>query len=242
MCRRRKVPSCVRCVFRRKDETPCCSDRRVLAAVATLLAAPEGADGKRWWSYVEALANDEMQGRNTGSPEHRKAAEYVASQFERAGLKPAGVQGYIQPVKFDARKIVESQSSLDLIRNGRPERSDARRRRGHRPAHRSGGVGGGAAGLCRLRPCRARDEIRRSCRPRPEGQDHRHHRRRTFEYSGEPQGALRLRHRARPLSAAGRRRRPGDDPEPEHVRYSMGAFFACAVPGSDEPGGSALVD
>src|SRR6185295_11100722 len=91
-------------------------------AVATLLAAPESADGKRWLSYVEALANDGMQGRNTGSPEHRKAAEYVASQFERAGLKPAGVQGYIQPVKFDARKIVESQSSLDLIRNGRPER------------------------------------------------------------------------------------------------------------------------
>jgi Zn-dependent M28 family amino/carboxypeptidase len=93
-----------------------------LAAATTLLAAPEGADGKRWWSYVQTLANDEMQGRNTGSPEHRKAAEYLASQFERAGLKPAGVQGYLQPVKFDTRKIVESQSSLELVRNGRPER------------------------------------------------------------------------------------------------------------------------
>jgi Zn-dependent M28 family amino/carboxypeptidase len=93
-----------------------------LGAVTTVLVAAEGADGKRWWSYVQALASDEMQGRNTGSPEHRRAAEYMASQFERAGLKPAGVQGYIQPVKFDARKIVESQSSLDLIRNGRPER------------------------------------------------------------------------------------------------------------------------
>ena len=93
-----------------------------LAAAATLFAAPEGADGKRWWSYVQALANDEMQGRNTGSPGHRKAAEYLASQFERAGLKPAGVQGYLQPVKFDARKIVESQSSLEFVRNGRPER------------------------------------------------------------------------------------------------------------------------
>ena len=79
-----------------------------LGVVTTVLAAPESADGKRWWSYVEALANDGMEGRNTGSSEHRKAAEYVASQFERAGLKPAGVQGYIQPVKFDARKIVES--------------------------------------------------------------------------------------------------------------------------------------
>ena len=25
----------------------------------------KGADGKRWWAYVEALANDDMKGRNT---------------------------------------------------------------------------------------------------------------------------------------------------------------------------------
>jgi Zn-dependent M28 family amino/carboxypeptidase len=91
-----------------------------VAAAASLAAA--GADGTRWWSYVEALANDQMAGRNTGSPEHLKAAEYVASQFDRAGLKPAGAQGYLQPVKFDARKIVESQSSLELIRDGKTER------------------------------------------------------------------------------------------------------------------------
>jgi Zn-dependent M28 family amino/carboxypeptidase len=86
----------------------------------TRLAAAD-ADGKRWWSFVEALANDQMAGRLTGSPEHRKAADYVASRFERAGLKPAAEQGYIQPVKFDSRKIVEAQSSLALVRNGKPE-------------------------------------------------------------------------------------------------------------------------
>jgi Zn-dependent M28 family amino/carboxypeptidase len=91
-----------------------------LACAASLTAAD--ADGKRWWSSVETLANDRMQGRQTGSPEHRKAAEYVASQFEQAGLKPAGVDGYLQPVTFDARKIVEAQSSLDLVRGGRAER------------------------------------------------------------------------------------------------------------------------
>ena len=91
-------------------------------AAASALLVGEDTDGKRWWSYVEALANDQMQGRNSGSLEHRKAAEYVASQFERAGLSPAGVQGYIQPVKLDTRRIVESQSSLELIRGGQPER------------------------------------------------------------------------------------------------------------------------
>ena len=92
----------------------------LFACVASLFAAD--ADGKRWWSYVEALANDGMRGRQTGSSEHRKAAEYVASQFQQAGLSPAGVNGYLQPVKFDVRRIVEPQSSLELVRNGQADR------------------------------------------------------------------------------------------------------------------------
>src|SRR6516225_11964096 len=91
-----------------------------LSAAAALLAAG-GDDGRRWWSYLEALANDQMEGRNTGSEAHRRAAQYVATQFEQDGLKPAGVQGYIQPVKFDARKIVEPASSLALVHNGKAE-------------------------------------------------------------------------------------------------------------------------
>ncbi len=90
-------------------------------ATATAFTAPGGA-GTRWRSHVEALANDQMQGRLTGSPEHRKAAQYIASQFERAGLVPAGTSGYLQPVKFDARKIVESQTTLELVRKGAVER------------------------------------------------------------------------------------------------------------------------
>ena len=90
--------------------------------VAAIAAAPvftaPSRDGARWWSHVEALANDQMQGRLTGSPEHRKAAQYVAAQFQHAGLAPAGVQGYMQPVAFDARRIVESQTTLELVRRG----------------------------------------------------------------------------------------------------------------------------
>jgi hypothetical protein len=94
-----------------------------LAAMAgAALFSATAPDGKRWWSYVEALANDDMQGRNTGSPEHLKAAQYVAGEFARSGLKPAGVQGFIQPVKFKARKLVESGCSLELVRGGKAER------------------------------------------------------------------------------------------------------------------------
>src|SRR5215475_3881269 len=92
----------------------------VLATVAAGIAAAD-RDGKRWWSFVEMLANDDMQGRDTGSPAHRKAADLVAAEFQRAGLTPAGVTGYIQPVKFTGRRIVEAESSLELVRNGQPE-------------------------------------------------------------------------------------------------------------------------
>src|SRR5262249_28671581 len=73
--------------------------------LAALLFADTAPDGERWWSYVEALANNQMQGRNTGSPEHLRAARYVAAQFEKAGMRPAGADGFIQPVKFTARKL-----------------------------------------------------------------------------------------------------------------------------------------
>ena len=50
-----------------------------LAAMAAAVVLAAGApDGKRWWSYVEALANDQMQGRETGSEAYRKAAQFVA--------------------------------------------------------------------------------------------------------------------------------------------------------------------
>ena len=94
----------------------------VITGIAGAFIAAEDAAGRRWWSYVTVLASDEMKGRNTGSPEHRKAAEYVASQFQQLGLKPAGVNGYIQPVKFDGRKIDESRSSLELVSGGKIER------------------------------------------------------------------------------------------------------------------------
>src|SRR3954466_4073844 len=65
----------------------------VLAATAWLAtAAVRAADdtASRWWTHVEALANDGMEGRNTGSAGHKRAAEYVAAQFQKAALEPAG--------------------------------------------------------------------------------------------------------------------------------------------------------
>jgi Zn-dependent M28 family amino/carboxypeptidase len=89
------------------------------AAAATPSANADAAT--RWFTHVEALAADDMRGRETGSPEHRKAADYVADQFARAGLEPAGIAGFMQPVTFRSRRIVEEKSSLALVRRGKEQ-------------------------------------------------------------------------------------------------------------------------
>jgi Zn-dependent M28 family amino/carboxypeptidase len=93
----------------------------VIAMTACALWAANAPDGTRWWSCVEFLASDKLEGRNTGSEGHRKAAEFVAAQFERDGLKPASERGYIQPVKFNTLQLDESNSSLLLERNGKDQ-------------------------------------------------------------------------------------------------------------------------
>src|SRR6266849_1423430 len=102
---------------------------RVWLAVITMvvtLSARTGADrapaeptgAERWWAHVKVLADDSMEGRDTGSPAHRRAAEYVAAQFRKAGLEPAGTDGFIQTVKLKTRRILEERSSLALVGNG----------------------------------------------------------------------------------------------------------------------------
>lgn len=96
------------------------------ALIALLLAAapaaPLAAQADAWWGHITRLADDSMRGRETGSAEHRKAAEYIAANFKRAGLVPMGTDGYFQPVRFTVRRIAEEKSSIALVRDGRAER------------------------------------------------------------------------------------------------------------------------
>ena len=73
----------------------------------SLVAADYAAEGDVWWSHVVYLADDKLGGRDTGTPGHRMAAEYVATQFERAHVRAAGTQGYFQPVQLVSRKLDE---------------------------------------------------------------------------------------------------------------------------------------
>jgi len=77
--------------------------------------------GHSWWDKVKVLADDKMEGRDTGSRGEHAAQEYTIQQFKSANVEPAGVNGFYQPVKFVSRKIVESESSLALLRGGNRE-------------------------------------------------------------------------------------------------------------------------
>lgn len=82
----------------------------------TLIAADLAQEGQRWWSHIQVLADDKMEGRNTGSEGHKRAALYVAEQFDNAGLAPAGTSGYMQAMKFNVAQIDESQCSLAVAK------------------------------------------------------------------------------------------------------------------------------
>jgi len=96
-------------------------------ALAFSLAAQQPAqparhfDGQSWWAHVTFLADDNLEGRETGSEGLRKAESYIVDQFTKAGLQPAGSDGFYQPVKFISRQIVEKDSSAMLVASGKAE-------------------------------------------------------------------------------------------------------------------------
>jgi hypothetical protein len=88
---------------------------------ATLFAADFVAEGDRWWAHIQFLADDSLQGRETGSDGYREAVKYVAGKMETFGLKPAGTSGYLQQVKFETRQLVDEESSITIAREGGEE-------------------------------------------------------------------------------------------------------------------------
>ena len=92
------------------------------SCIAQAAQAPDWpALGKTWWAHVQYLADDKLEGRGTGTEGFAKAADYVTSQFQKAGLQPAGEDGYVQNVEFNVLQLDETQSSLEFIRDGKSQ-------------------------------------------------------------------------------------------------------------------------
>jgi len=94
----------------------------LLVPALVLAQAPASVtsfNGTSWWNHVKFLADDSLEGRDTGSEGLRKAEAYAVQQFQQAGLEPAGSNGFYQPVSFTQFQVDESQSSLALVAGGK---------------------------------------------------------------------------------------------------------------------------
>ncbi len=89
-----------------------------VAAIAQQNSPASHFDGNSWWAHVKFLADDSLEGRNTGSEGLKKAEAYAIEQLQKAGLEPAGVNGFYQPVRFTQFQVDESKSSLALVAKG----------------------------------------------------------------------------------------------------------------------------
>jgi hypothetical protein len=107
-------------------------NRRIaVLAIITIILAPShkitadseadwSSAAKNWWAHVQYLADDQLQGRHTGTAGFDAAAAYVEKQFRVAGLQPAGTTGYRQDVAFNVVHLNEEATRWEIVRDGKP--------------------------------------------------------------------------------------------------------------------------
>ena len=77
-------------------------------------------------THVEKLADDKLEGRGGGYPGEKKAADHIAAEFKRIGLKPVGTKGFFQEFRFQpyhpvkAWELMTSRNVLGVIEGSDP--------------------------------------------------------------------------------------------------------------------------
>ena len=71
------------------------------------------ADSMR--GHLSFLASDLLEGRDTPSRGLDLAAEYIAAQFRRAGLEPAGDDGFFQTAKWELAEPAAASFRMDVM-------------------------------------------------------------------------------------------------------------------------------
>jgi len=84
------------------------------AAPGQPASAPPLFSPESFRSHVAFLADDRLEGRDTGSRGYDLAALYVASRFEALGLRPAGKEGWYQQVPFLESRLAGEPGSLTI--------------------------------------------------------------------------------------------------------------------------------
>jgi hypothetical protein len=86
-----------------------------VAAYAQQLA--QAFDVERALEHVQVLCSPAFEGRRSGSRGAEAAAQYIASEFDRLGLKPLGDEGYFQAFVLPAGENASALASQATGRN-----------------------------------------------------------------------------------------------------------------------------
>ena len=87
----------------------------LLVFAGTQSAAEDNAVEARMRADLNILASDEYEGRGVGTKGLERAADYIAGEFKRAGLKPGGMEGtWYQPFKVAGRSSLGKKNTLTL--------------------------------------------------------------------------------------------------------------------------------
>jgi len=93
-----------------------------VSALASCSKAPTPApevEVERIKAHLEFLADDLLEGRDTGSRGYEIAAQYVATEFKKMGLQPAGDEGsYMQRVPFRKGFLNQQSTEANVTING----------------------------------------------------------------------------------------------------------------------------
>jgi hypothetical protein len=84
------------------------------------LAATPAIDPKLYIETVKYLASPELRGRNIGSPELEKAADYLERDFKKFGIKPIPGKSYYQPFPVTTEAQLGRKNLLSVSENGIP--------------------------------------------------------------------------------------------------------------------------
>lgn len=82
--------------------------------------------------HIRFLADPELRGREAGSPEQLKAADYIAAEFKRYGLEPFGdtkdgQRGYVQEFNLPISKGLGEKNTLVLVKDGKEQAFQVRK-------------------------------------------------------------------------------------------------------------------
>ncbi len=76
---------------------------------------------KRFEAHMDFLASDLLRGRDTGSVGHEVASQYIATEFAKMGILPAGDEGgYLQRIEFKSA-VLQRDSPQFSVNNGAEE-------------------------------------------------------------------------------------------------------------------------